>query len=372
MFTMTLEQDRREFLKSLIAGAAVTYGTAMAKPNDKIGLPGPYPGRVIAVEHAGSIIDGKFQRPAIHSMMNRGMMDLTGAPSPEDAWRTFFEPGDVVGIKLNPVGRPDVISSPETVNEIIDGLKMAGVPLKNMVAYDRYKSEFLDAGFDKWLPEGVRYTWGTDKTHPLQLDMDMYDENEYVEMPLVQPDADPKNPHHRRSYLAKFITRDVNKLVNLCLVKHHQSAGVTISLKNLSHGLVNNVARSHSTASLNTCGTFIPNIVDHPIIRKKAVLNICDGIRAAYHGGPGRTVTHYKWDHKTMYFSTDPVALDKTGLKVIDAQRKLVGRLSIADAKPDQHSRFTNMQVEHIEIAGALGLGLYDDKKIDVRAVKLA
>lgn len=372
MMSMTLEQDRREFLKTIIAGAAATYGTAMAKPNEKIGLPGPYPGRVIAVEHSGSIIEGKFQRPAIHSMMNRGMMDLTGAPSPEEAWRTFFEPGDVVGIKLNPVGRPDVISSPETVNEIINGLKMAGVPLKNMVAYDRYKSEFLDAGFDKWLPEGVRYTWGTDKTHPLQLDMDMYDENEYVEMALVQPNGDPNDRHQRRSYLAKFITKDVNKLVNLCMVKHHQSAGVTVALKNLSHGLVNNVARSHSTPSLNTCGTFIPNIVDHPVIRKKTVLNICDGIRAAYHGGPGRTVSGYMWEHKTMYFATDPVALDKTGLKVIDAKRKEVGRLSIGDAKPDKDSRFTNMQVEHIEIAGALGLGVYDDKKIDVRAVKLA
>jgi len=372
MMAMMHEQDRREFLKSLIAGAAVTYGTAMAKTVDKLGIPGPYPGRVIAVEHAGSIVDGKFQRPAVHSMMDRGMMDLTGAPSPVEAWRSFFEPSDVVGIKLNPVGRPDVISSPEAVHEIIAGLQSAGVPLKNIVAYDRYKSEFLGAGFDKWLPEGVRWTYGTDKTHPLQLDMEMYDENEFVEMPLVLPEADPKNPHHRRSYLAKFITKDVNKLVNLCLVKHHQSAGVTVALKNLSHGHVNNVSRSHATITLNTCGTFIPNIVDHPVIRKKAVLNICDGIVAAYHGGPGRTVSKYKWDHKTMYFATDPVALDKTGWKIIDAKRAEVGRLPIALAKPDQDSRWVNMQVEHIEIAGALGLGTFDDKKIDVRRVKLA
>ncbi len=96
------------------------YGTAQAAPDQKIGIPGPYPGRVIAVEHSGSIIDFKPQRPVIHSMMERGMMDLTGAPTPQDAWRTFFAPGDVVGIKLNPVGRPTVMSSPETVNEIID------------------------------------------------------------------------------------------------------------------------------------------------------------------------------------------------------------------------------------------------------------
>ena len=238
MLTMTHEQDRRDFLKSLIAGAAVTYGTAVAAPDAKIGIPGPYPGRVIAIEHSGSIVDGKPQRTAIHSMMSRGMMDLTGAQTPQDAWRTFFSPADVVGIKLNPVGRPSVMSSPETVNEIIDSLKMVGIPLQNIVAYDRYKAEFLAAGFDKWLPEGVRWTYGTDKQHPLQLDMEMYDENEFVEMPLVLPEADPKNPHHRRSYLSKFITKDVTKMINLCPVKHHQSAGVTVALKNMSHGLV--------------------------------------------------------------------------------------------------------------------------------------
>jgi diacylglycerol kinase family enzyme len=57
-----------------------------------------------------------------------------------------------------------------------------------------------------------------------------------MEMALVRPEGDPTNPHHRRSYAAKFLTKEVNKIVNLCLLKHHQSAGVTLALKNLSHG----------------------------------------------------------------------------------------------------------------------------------------
>jgi hypothetical protein len=44
--------------------------------------------------------------------------------------------------------------------------------------------------------------------------------------------------------------------------------------------------------------------------------------------------------------------------------------LPIATAKPDKDSEFLNMQVEHIEIAGTLGLGMYDDSKIDVRRLK--
>lgn len=364
------QPDRREFIRTAagaaVAGLAATYQTSFAAPLSNLGIPGPFPGKVVAMRHEDSIVDGKYNRDAVKPMLHQGLMHLTGASNPTDAWRTFFEPGDVVGIKLNPVGRPAVISDPSVFHEILEGLKLAGVKMTNVIAYDRYKSEFLDAGFDKWLPEGVRYTWGTDKVHPLQLDMDMYDENEWVEMPLVLPQADYRNPHHRRSYLAKFITKDVNKMINLCLLKHHQSAGVTVALKNLSHGLVNNVSRSHSTSTLNTCGTFIPNIVDHPIIRKKVVLNVCDGILGGYHGGPGSGVRKYKFEHKTIYVSTDPVALDRVGWKVIDDVRVKNGMKPVAEAAPDADSRFRHMQVEHIEIAGALGLGVFDEKKIQL------
>jgi uncharacterized protein (DUF362 family) len=371
---MAIEARRDFILKSIAAGLYAATYSAPGVAQTRSGIPGPFPGRVIAVERPGAVVERKYQREAVRSMLNKGMMELTGAPSPQDAWRSFFQPGDVVGLKLNPVGQPYVMSSPEVVQEIIENLKMAGVPAKNIVAYDRYHDQFLQAGFDKWLPEGVRWTSASPKfnSHPLQLDMEGYNSSQYVEMPLVLPAADAKDPHHRRSYLSNFISKDVNKMVNLCVLKHHQSAGVTIALKNMSHGLVNNVSRSHSSSTLNACGTFIPNIVDHPIIRQKVVLNICDGVLAAYHGGPGGKVGKYMWAHNTMYFATDPVALDKTGWKAIDAKRIEVGMLPIATAKPDKDSTFLNMQVEHIEIAGALGLGVFDDKKMDVRRFKLA
>lgn len=363
-----MTEARRQFLKSALMGAAYSAAPGFAAPAPgELGLPGPYPGRVVAVDHPECVRNRAYDRAAIRAMMRKGMMELTGAPSPEDAWKAFFSPTDVVGVKLNPVGRPFVISAPEVFLEIVEGLQSAGVKPGNIIAYDRYRSEFIAAGFDKWLPEGVRWTYGTAKQHPLQLDMEMYDETQYVELPLVLPRADASNPHHRRSYLAKWVTQDVNKIVNLCVLKHHQSAGVTLALKNLSHGLVNNVSRSHSTRTLNTCGTFIPAIVDHPVIRKKVVLNILDGVLGAYHGGPGGKVEKYVWDHKTMYFATDPVAMDKTGHQAIDEKRKAVGMPSIALGRPDADSTFLNMQVEHIEISGAMGLGVFDDSKIDVR-----
>ena len=147
---------------------------------------------------------------------------------------------------------------------------------------------------------------------------------------------------------------------------------MTLALKNLSHGFSNNVNRSHASTTANACGIFIPAVVDLPIFREKVVLNILDGVKAAYHGGPGSTVQHYAWEHKTMYFATDPVALDKTGWKAIDAKRVEVGRLPIALMKPDEHSNWLNGQVEHIELAGNFGLGVFDDEKIRVKRIDLA
>jgi uncharacterized protein (DUF362 family) len=140
-------------------------------------------------------------------------------------------------------------------------------------------------------------------------------------MALIKPGEDFNDAHMRRSYVARMVTQRINKFINLPVLKHHQSAGVTICLKNMSHGMVNNVNRSHTTPTLNACGVFIPSVVSLPVIREKAALHICDAVKASYHGGPGGK-PQYIWEHKTIYFGTDPVALDKTGLRVIDDKRR--------------------------------------------------
>jgi hypothetical protein len=72
-----------------------------------------------------------------------------------------------------------------------------------------------------------------------------------------------------------------------------------------------------------------------------------------------------------MYFGTDPVALDKTGWKAIDAKRAEKGLAPVAEAKANQFNRFSFPQVEHIELSGILGLGEFSDAKIDVRRFDL-
>ena len=89
-----------------------------AGANEKWGIPGPYPGRVIEVRNPRMIKNDVKDRGAIHAAVDRGMKELTGATDAVEAWRSFVEPGDVVGVKMNPVGNPLANSSNELMLEV--------------------------------------------------------------------------------------------------------------------------------------------------------------------------------------------------------------------------------------------------------------
>lgn len=370
-----MQMTRRTCMGALagaVSGSALAFGAQVSSKSErsKLSMPGLYRGRVVAVEDVASIVAGKYQAEPVREMMRRGMSELTGGTWAE-AWRQFFQPGDVVGIKVNPVGQASgVISAPEVMHEIIAGLNTAGIKNRDIVVYDRYRKQFFGGGFDKWLPDGVRTSYAAEDYEGIQQGMQGYDADHYMDMALVLPGYDIGDAHARRSYAARFITTEVNKLINLAVLKDHQSAGVTLCLKNMSHGLVNNVCRSHISESMNTCGAFIPAVVSLPVIRDKAVLHILDGIKGLYHGGPSGK-PQFVWEHRTLYFGTDPVALDHVGLKAIDARRVAAGMKKTVDDTPDEFDHFVHKQPEHIELAGALGLGEYDEKKIDVRKIRI-
>ena len=276
----------------------------------------------------------------------------------------------MVAIKVCPVGGRRLCSDGLVLRQVVDGLQQAGVRTSDIFVFNRYRREMFECGIQRWAPDGVRVGWASEAYTRIQLDMGGDDPDVYMDMALALPGQDTSDAHVRRSYVARTLTKVVNKVVNLPVLKHHDASGVTVTLKNMSHGFVNNVERSHATPTLLATGTFIPAVVNLPPFRQKVVLHVVDGVKASYNGGPGGR-PEFIWEHKTLYFGTDPVALDKTGWKVVDEKRAAAGLVPVAFEKTDRYNRFAHPQVEHIELAGILGLGEYDDAKIQVKRVDL-
>ena len=360
---------------SPVSGSAAHHGGDV-KALNKLAAPGPYPGQVIEARNPAMCRTGIRDAGAIKATLEKGMKELTGATDPVEAWKHFFEPGDVVGIKVVPNGQPEAHSSFEIVLEVIEKLRAAGVKTGDIFVYDRFRNEFVTAGYPKILPDGIR--WGGLDPDSNQFTLDFpdfrddpiagFDHDAFVWMDLVPYGDDPKDDRKYRSHLGKLVTKTLNKIVAIPVLKDHGSAGVTGALKNMSHGTVNNVARSHSNSFANVCNQFIPQVITHPVIRQKFVLHIMDGIRGVYQGGPfSRENGKWTWENNAILFATDPVALDHIEWDLIDAQRAKKNLPPVAASgnkamDPLKTEGFDVRQPQHIALAGALGMGYFDHK----------
>jgi hypothetical protein len=137
-----------------------------------------------------------------------------------------------------------------------------------------------------------------------------YDPDVFRRLPYAMPKLSPHDRPSENSHLSRLVTTDlVNKIIVATVLKDHRSGGITMSLKDLSHGFVNNVARSHmgkyapSPELDNTCGTFIPEMVSLEPLRQKVVLLVMDALIACYEGGPGTwNNTWDVWEKKSLFF----------------------------------------------------------------------
>ena len=112
-------------------------------------------------------------------------------------------------------------------------------------------------------------------------------------------------------------------------------------------------------------------------MRSRTVLNIMDGLRGVWHAGPFSTDMRYRFYPKQMKFGTDPVAMDRLLIDVIDDKRKQEGAISVWERDMKYFgSRMSDWQANpnvnrfvrepgHIEYASTLGLGVYDSTKIE-------
>jgi uncharacterized protein (DUF362 family) len=368
--------DRRSFLQ--LAAAPVLLGSGEI-PSYKVvthataagsSMPAPYRGTVARV-HAAKVIDENehIDQTTADKMLAAGITTLTGAKAEKDAWASFFSQSDVVGIKVNCSGAPSICASPEVVGGIVRNLIGVGLKPANICIYERFLGQLKSVHYERFVPQGVQI----EAIETPVASLLGYDPKTYVDVSFFGEDD-------TRSNLARMVTERFTKIINVPNAKEHQASGVTGCLKNIAYGNFSNVARSHMREKTNTL-SFIGTLAAVEPLRSKCVLNIMDGIRAVWHGGPFAQEKKYRFYPRTMMFGTDPVAIDRLLLDLIEEKRKAEGAPSLWDRSADKidpkahldfHKNTFIREPGHIEYAAkTFGLGEYDLSRIKVSAVEL-
>ena len=415
---MNTEIGRRDFLK----GAVVSFaGVAAGIRTRDVSVSAALNSSVVEVTSPDAMYGPRPVAEVIERMTVRGICALTGENSAENAWASLFGPGDVVGIKINATAAPRLSTTSEIVGEITRGLKLAGVRENDILIWD-----IEDVGLERArfavnrTGDGVRCYAGddydpevayespigtaewftalmedgpTDETNAsdrLQacwrrlevlrergVDIEDHGENirdawrnrARVDLPATsalldevqEVFRDTQTPGDGRSFFSRIVTQKITKLINVPVLKHHGLTGVSLSLKNLALGVTDNRSRFHAAV----CDPMIGEVCAHPVLRDKLVLNVLDGLRGCYAGGPAYT-PRYWWRNHSVLLGRDPVALDRVGFEIIQGKRASA-HLNALEQESFRLLGTARSVPRHIHLATAahLGLGTDDLDRID-------
>ena len=383
--------DRRSFVRLMAAAPLIPSLKETADPPSDLpklrivspfapaarpGMPGAHPGRVIRVKSEKSVDTetSAADDAVVREMMAQGMCALTGKKTALEAWKEFVVPADVVGIKVNCGGHPWCVSAYEIVAEIVRQLGAAGVPPTQVYIYERFQNQLDEVNYAPHLPAGV--TIVAAETANRRADNRGYDPTTYVE-------ADLFGEEDTRSHMMRLVSQKLTKIINVPNMKDHGSTGATGCLKNIAYGSFSNVARTHYNGKSHTY-SFVGTLASVEPLRSRTVLQIMDGLRGVWHGGPFARTRKYVFYPKQILFGTDPVAIDRLLLDIIDDERKRRGAISIYDRNPaslkvdDGRARDADPNVNiiirepgHVEFASSLGLGVADKAKVKIQDIQV-
>jgi hypothetical protein len=341
---------------------------ALKYPRNQNSMPGKFPGRVVQVYHDKCIAKNKIDYPATNEMVRSGMLNLTGAKDIAEAWRMFVSPKDIIGLKVNPVAGASLATSIEITRAIIQQLNTAGIPGKNILIWDRREFEMHEVGFTEKNFPGIKII-GTERKDSKGSFVDekgkLYGEEMIDKDWFYWADVEDKYDAEtlpyminegKHSYFSKIVTQQVDKIINIPILKNAGSS-ITLCLKNLAYGSVSNTGRLHKQLWAETSA----EVCAFPPLRDKVVLNIVDGIKGCYNGGPAAN-EQFITEYKSVLIGTDPVAVDRIGYEIILKKR-------IEEKIQKEESSKGKI---FLELAQNLQLGIADLNKIDLKKVNLS
>lgn len=381
---------RRSFFKAIsLSGAGLTFlpasvqklfagmntaekpktniADALKYPRNSNSMPGKFPGKVVHVLNQKSVVDNKFDENVIYEMVKTGMLNLTGKTDLKEAWLTFVSPKDRIGLKVNPVAGATLSTSHEITRVIIKQLEEAGIGKDKLVIWDRREFEMHEIGFTEANYPGVKVI-GTERKDAKGSYYDangklygeeMIDKNWYYWADCEDKYDAETIPYMinegKYSYYTKIATQQVDKIINIPILKN-AGASVTLCLKNLAFGVISNTGRLHKQLWHDTCA----EVCAFPPVRDKVVLNIVDGIKGCFNGGPGADPKFFT-NYHSILVGSDPVAVDRIGYDIV-IKKRIEEKLQKADSK--------NGRI-FMDAAEKLQLGVADIDKIDLKKIEM-
>jgi len=340
---------------------------ALKVPRTSSSMPGMLPGKVVRVLNKKSVINDLPVETEAYKMLKTSMLMLTGGKSLNSAWRMFVRPGEKIGLKVNPVAGALLSTSHAVVKSVVKQLTESGIDNKDIIIWDRRDMELKDVGFTPENYPGIKIT-GTEMKDEngsfYDKDGKLYGERnidrDWFFWADVESEYDSETMPYmvntgKYSYYSKIVTQEVDKIINIPILKNAGSS-VTNAMKNLAFGSVSNTGRLHTDLWNETCAyvcAFAP-------VRDKVVLNITDGLRGCFNGGPAAN-PQFICNYYTLMVSSDPVATDRVAYDIIAEKRIAAGLLKTPN--PDS--------LTFLKMAAELELGVFEKNKIELKTIEL-
>jgi hypothetical protein len=327
---------RREFLT---AAAAATFGLCSATGRGSgqssqpatsrptASRPAPLPwwikgygvrSRVVDVRSRAVVHSSAVDRVVLGEMFDEGIRKLTGASTVGDAWQSVLGSSERIVLKFNSVGAGVINTNDDLARLLVERLAQAG--------YGPEKIALVE------LPEFLPKQLGT---RPLERGWGG----------AIEVGAGPEQ-------LAQYL-HEADAIINVPLLKTHQIAGMTCSMKNLSHALIRHPARYHKDG----CSPFVGQVIGAQEVSSKLRLNLANAIRVVARRGPAAREEDIV-GCGALLLGFDPVALDSVGLSILSRERRQLGLPPRID-------------VRYLASAAGMGLGRWRPADIDLVYVEV-
>jgi uncharacterized protein (DUF362 family) len=294
-------------------------------------------------------------------MVDRLVLAVTGQADIAKAWSSLVLPSDKVGIKISAAGGELFTTHHEVVDAIIDGLVAAGHSRNSILVWDRSLGGIKEAGYrqgsDRYQLKAIAPRDGYDAkavfSAPLLGKLVWGDVDYKGDLGKTVPLSDTENTSSV-SYFSRILSSEVTKIINVPVMSTTEMSGIAGCLYNVTIPNIDNWRRFAQGSHFGTGS--IAEIYADPLVGKKVVFNLMDGLVAQYAGGP-QSQPNYSVHHATLYASRDPVAVDAVALKRLEQWRirsslPAIGRMGA-----------------YVQAAAQMGLGNAAPERIEIKNV---